>query len=146
MGNRFETHGDFSWTELMTRDVEAAKKFYGELLGWEMDDEPEYDVESKIYYQNGSLIDINNAWLWYMFEFAFRARIKTVLDVSDLDDFEKIYAQYVMTPSSQIPLTGAAALPEAVADPDMAQMVIYENPADGGFDSGFSEGFDLYLG
>ena len=40
MGNRFETHGDFSWTELMTRDVEAAKKFYGELLGWDMDDMP----------------------------------------------------------------------------------------------------------
>jgi predicted enzyme related to lactoylglutathione lyase len=38
VGSRFETHGDFSWTELMTRDVEAAKKFYGELLGWTMED------------------------------------------------------------------------------------------------------------
>lgn len=40
MGNRFETHGDFSWTELLTRDVAGAKKFYRELLGWEMDDMP----------------------------------------------------------------------------------------------------------
>ncbi len=40
MGNRFETHGDFSWAELMTRDVEGSKKFYKELLGWEMEEMP----------------------------------------------------------------------------------------------------------
>ena len=32
-------HGAFSWNELMTTDVPAAKAFYGELLGWEMRDE-----------------------------------------------------------------------------------------------------------
>ena len=31
-------HGAFSWNELMTTDVEGAKTFYGELLGWSMDD------------------------------------------------------------------------------------------------------------
>ena len=34
MNNPFETHGAFSWTELMTRDVPAARTFYGDLLGW----------------------------------------------------------------------------------------------------------------
>jgi predicted enzyme related to lactoylglutathione lyase len=28
------SHGNFYWNELMTRDVEAAKKFYGSTLGW----------------------------------------------------------------------------------------------------------------
>ena len=28
-------HGDFCWYELSTNDAEAAKKFYGELFGWE---------------------------------------------------------------------------------------------------------------
>ncbi|PID73285.1 MAG: glyoxalase [Desulfobacterales bacterium] len=28
-------HGAISWFELMTTDVEAAKKFYGEIFGWE---------------------------------------------------------------------------------------------------------------
>lgn len=28
-------HGSICWTELGTRDFEAAKKFYSELLGWE---------------------------------------------------------------------------------------------------------------
>ncbi len=31
-------HGAFSWNELMTTDVAAAKKFYGELLGWTLQD------------------------------------------------------------------------------------------------------------
>jgi predicted enzyme related to lactoylglutathione lyase len=29
-------NGAFSWNELMTSDVEGAKTFYGELLGWKM--------------------------------------------------------------------------------------------------------------
>jgi len=28
------SHGKFYWNELMTRDVERAKKFYGEAMGW----------------------------------------------------------------------------------------------------------------
>lgn len=31
-------NGAFSWNELMTTDVNAAKKFYGELFGWSMQD------------------------------------------------------------------------------------------------------------
>ena len=30
-------HGHFNWNELMTRDTEAAKTFYGETLGWTFD-------------------------------------------------------------------------------------------------------------
>ena len=28
------SHGNFYWNELMTRDVEKAKKFYGDTIGW----------------------------------------------------------------------------------------------------------------
>jgi len=38
MKDRFETHGDFSWCELLTNDVEGAKAFYREVFGWEMKD------------------------------------------------------------------------------------------------------------
>ncbi len=31
-------HGAFSWNELTTADVTAAKVFYGELLGWQFQD------------------------------------------------------------------------------------------------------------
>ena len=30
----FSTHGAFSWSELMTNDVEGARRFYGNLFGW----------------------------------------------------------------------------------------------------------------
>lgn len=31
-------HGIFHWNELMTRDVEKAKDFYGKTLGWTVDE------------------------------------------------------------------------------------------------------------
>ena len=34
-------HGAFSWCELMTTDVEAAKRFYTELLGWTTEEVPD---------------------------------------------------------------------------------------------------------
>ncbi len=37
MSNPFETHGAFSWSELMTNDVEGAKKFYRTLFGWSLE-------------------------------------------------------------------------------------------------------------
>ncbi len=40
MGDRFKTHGDFSWCELMTNDVDAAKKYYSEVLGWDFEEMP----------------------------------------------------------------------------------------------------------
>jgi predicted enzyme related to lactoylglutathione lyase len=40
MSTAFETNGAFSWTELMTSDVAAARKFYGQLLGWDFQDMP----------------------------------------------------------------------------------------------------------
>ena len=36
--NRFKRHGMFSWNELMTGDVESAKRFYNELLGWRFEE------------------------------------------------------------------------------------------------------------
>jgi len=40
MTDPFTQHGAFSWCELMTTDVAAARKFYGALFGWEMEDFP----------------------------------------------------------------------------------------------------------
>ena len=33
-------HGAFSWNELMTTDVEGAKKFYSSLFGWKTEEVP----------------------------------------------------------------------------------------------------------
>jgi predicted enzyme related to lactoylglutathione lyase len=34
------THGTFYWNELMTRNVEGAKKFYADTMGWSFDAMP----------------------------------------------------------------------------------------------------------
>ena len=38
MDEQFSKHGAFSWCELMTTDVEAAKAFYTKLFGWGTDE------------------------------------------------------------------------------------------------------------
>lgn len=38
MSEQFMQHGAFSWCELMTTDVAAAKTFYSGLFGWETED------------------------------------------------------------------------------------------------------------
>jgi len=40
MNEQFRQHGAFSWCELMTTDVEAAKAFYTKLFGWGAEDMP----------------------------------------------------------------------------------------------------------
>lgn len=37
--------GAFSWNELLTSDVAGAKRFYGELLGWTLQDTNEHGVD-----------------------------------------------------------------------------------------------------
>lgn len=39
MDARLMKHGVFSWNELLTEDVAAAKEFYSELLGWEAEEQ-----------------------------------------------------------------------------------------------------------
>ena len=46
MEDRFKRQGMFSWHELMTDNVEGAKKFYTELLGWTLQEFPMEEGES----------------------------------------------------------------------------------------------------
>ena len=40
MSDAFQRHGAFSWCELMTTDIDAAKAFYTQLLGWATEEMP----------------------------------------------------------------------------------------------------------
>jgi predicted enzyme related to lactoylglutathione lyase len=40
MDEQYKTHGAFSWFELMTSDIAAAKDFYSKLFGWTTEDMP----------------------------------------------------------------------------------------------------------
>lgn len=46
--NAMKQHGAFSWNELLTTDVAGAKAFYGELLGWTLQDDNSHGMEYTI--------------------------------------------------------------------------------------------------
>ena len=54
MNNPFKQHGALSWCELMTTDVEAAKRFYSELFGWELEEVNPAGVPYTIVKANGA--------------------------------------------------------------------------------------------
>ena len=56
MADKFDTHGDFSWCELLTKDVEASKKFYKELIGWTMENVPMENSSYTILKANGQSV------------------------------------------------------------------------------------------
>lgn len=50
-------HGAFHWNELMTRDIEKSKDFYGKTLGWTFEDMPmPGDMNYTIVKSNGQMV------------------------------------------------------------------------------------------
>ena len=58
--------GKFCWNELLTPDLEAAKKFYGELFGWTFDSMPmpegEYTFLKNGDQPGGGMMQIQKEW------------------------------------------------------------------------------------
>jgi len=53
MDERLKKHGFISWSELMTTDVDGAKKFYGDLFGWKFDDMPSEEMVYSVVQTDG---------------------------------------------------------------------------------------------
>jgi len=49
-------HGMFSWSELMTKDAEAAKQFYAQVFGWEYTEFPMEGMSYSVIKANGQEI------------------------------------------------------------------------------------------
>lgn len=120
------------------------------LVGLNLDsvlNEDGYTIEGPISYKGGSLIDINPAWLWYMYEFEYPATLQEIVKDFKLDDLNTLSAQWIISPNSQIPLKGAESLPNALEQSDMESIIDFtENLLAGSFESGFDVGFDLFKG
>ena len=53
MDEHLMKHGMISWSELMTSDVAAAKDFYSQLFGWELEQACAAEMEYTIVKSNG---------------------------------------------------------------------------------------------
>jgi len=86
------SHGQFHWNELMTRDVERAKKFYAEAMGWSFDAMPmpgggTYWIAKANGTPAGGIFDINGpeykdvpeGWMPYIAVDDVDARVKKAI-------------------------------------------------------------------
>ena len=78
--------------------------------------------ESLIYYRGGQLLDLTRAYMWYQFTFEYYVYIESEqFDTSSLDDFNKIWTDYVLSPDDNLPVE--ESLPVDLFAPDMTQMI-----------------------
>jgi hypothetical protein len=124
------------------------------LLGW-----TPLDAESQVCYIGGKIIDINNAYLWYQFEFQYTSRIVIgdsgggEIQTGEMDDteepvdFNTIYMQLINTPDARIPYTGTMPYQDNFPDvalPNMANWIDFTiNPDAAEFGKGFGTSYDI---
>ncbi|HVZ50600.1 MAG TPA: VOC family protein [Pseudolabrys sp.] len=110
------THGHFFWNELMTRDAEKAKKFYGDTLGWRFDgmpmpdgtywvaktsDKPGDRPVGGIFTMNGAAFDgVPEHWMGYIAVDDIDARLKKAQSAGAT----------VLKPAFEIPGVGRIAI------------------------------------
>jgi hypothetical protein len=106
------SHGNFYWNELMTRDVERAKTFYADTMGWSFDAMPMPDGTYWIAKMGdtavGGLFDISSpdykgvpeGWMPYIAVDDVDARIKKAVSAG----------AKVMKPAFDVPGVGRIAI------------------------------------
>ena len=111
-------------------------EIFSAILSWQIP-----GSESLITYAGARFLDINGAYLWYMYMFNTDKRITSDCDGidigrDDLADLTTIFSQTILAPDANLPVT--TGLPTALAPPELNQLF----EADHSYDDGFSNGFD----
>ncbi len=84
MDDALKQHGAFSWNELMTNDVAAAKKFYTEAFDWEFKDEPMEGMTYTVVKAGGK--DIGGIMAWPPESGEMPAAWGAYVTVNDVDE------------------------------------------------------------
>ncbi|HMK69774.1 MAG TPA: VOC family protein [Xanthobacteraceae bacterium] len=115
------SHGHFHWNELMTRDVERAKKFYADALGWT------YDTMSMP--DGGS----------YTVAMAEGEPVAGIFDISgpEYADVEESWMPYLAVDDVDARVrkatrAGAKVMKPALDVPDVGRIVILQEPGGAG--------------
>lgn len=125
MGN---PKGDFIWYELLTRDADAAQRFYGDVVGWTASDSGQPGMDYRIFDAGdglaGGMMQINDqmpgvepVWLGYV----------AVPDVDDAVADWTVGGGSVQMPAMDIPNVGRIAM---LADPDGVPLYVMRGAVD----------------
>jgi predicted enzyme related to lactoylglutathione lyase len=111
-----KTHGAFSWFELGTTDVEGAKKFYSELLGWDF-------ISMAPEMGNYDVINLNGVGIGGVYpkqDKASTSMWRNVIAVDDVDAAVEKAQQLggtIIVPITDIPTVGRSCM---IQDPQGA--------------------------
>jgi hypothetical protein len=159
-----ESQSDTLGFAAMDRLHDIRNEFISALVGW-----MPLDSEDQISYRGGRLLETNNAYMWYQFEFDYISQIsqtknssgmmvaeisKTNFDDTQIPvDFNTIYMQLINTPDYRIPYIdkfgnpGELPYPDGFPDvklPDMANWIdLTKDPRSGAFFKSFHSGFNV---
>lgn len=107
------------------------------LIGW-----PMTDAEELTSYAGAKVVDINQAYLWYQYNFTTAYMIITGDTISSsLDDFKRVYTEWFHDDNSRrvLPLVGdAPLLPNEIQVPDFKTLIDYKYSHDDGFSTGYN--------
>lgn len=133
------------------------------LVGWEP-----YIADSKIEYAGGQLLPLNPAYLWYQFDFKYALKLvefdgycdlqgsdlelesglRDRIQVSQLPELLRLYTNYKLAPSEDLPYTGDLPLNDNYPDvkiPDFAQFIdTSDDKNPGAYGRAYGSGFDFY--
>jgi len=124
MNNPMETHGAFSWSELYAADLEQAKSFYRDVIGWEVEtmqmEAGEYTSIKAGGQPIGGLLpaeDEEPRWLSYV----------TVDDVRARTEKARKAGAKILRPATRVPGVGTMS---TIEDPTGAALclITYESP------------------
>jgi len=109
---------------------DVRSQLFDALLGLELPDDENLCVLTPVSYAGGNIMSLNRAWLWYQFNFSVDYRLEAQAQNKYLEEIaanypnlDEIFAQYELTPSDNIPLTGPEGLPVNIFELDMEQLV-----------------------
>lgn len=134
MGNR---HGEFVWYELMTRDPDAAKAFYSDVLGWTIGDQTPGKMDYRMIAAGDDFVGGVFRLTDDMYEQGARPIWLGYVGVDHVDatltKLEKLGGSVLM-PATDIPDVGRIAM---VADPQGVPFYIMRGAVEGGASTAF---------
>jgi hypothetical protein len=116
--------------------------------------------DSTVEYAGAKLLDMNNGWIWWQYEFVIQEKIVAGPDgqgfieqqeveerqqPSQLPDLYKIYADFILSPSAQFPYNGRLPASEFIPVDLSTQVTQDDDPNPGAFETSFAGAFRTLL-